>query len=95
MHVARYLEENQMWPDGLPLVDEHGEFTRTAPRDVHYNYDEVEAAHGYQTHGHHSFMANDIEAADVDTSAGRTINIEGPVIIGGKGGQYDLASLLR
>lgn len=81
VHVARYLEEHHVWPDGVPLIDHHGEFPRSAPRNVHgwdqspYTY---QPAHeDYQTFGHRGFMANDIEAT---VKAAASTDLEGMII---------------
>ena len=93
MHVARYLEEHQAWPDGVPLFDEYGEWTT----DVHDHDAHYESAHDYHTYGHQSYMANDIDdvssAASISEDSNITVNIEGPVIIAGK--ETDVASLIR
>jgi len=86
VHVARYLEEHHVWPDGVPIVDEHGELTRTCPRNVHHQ-------------SHYNSAENDANSAleaPEEQASKLVINIEGPVIIGAKSeSSYDLSVLLR
>ena len=95
IYVAQYLEMHGSWPDGVPIYNEHGEFTSDLS---HVDTAHATAAHDYSTHGHRGYMANGVEEAakadkpiEVATNDGITINIKGPVIISG---EQDIASLL-
>lgn len=52
IHVAQYLEMHGLWPDGVPLINEHGEFST----------DYVHGGHGY-AHGGHGYAHGDAYGA--------------------------------
>ena len=108
IHVAQYLEMHGLWPDGVPLINEHGEFSTDYVHGGHgYAHGDAYGvhggAHGYQTYGHHGYMSNAAEdvkkaadaTADPTDEQSLTININGPVILVGGDASTDVAALLQ